>query len=167
MEDYNVDKEELIEMLSIHFQNQYSFPPLGAKIWAVLIMDGNKEGLTFDYLVDRMKASKSTVSTNLNLLLENEKIYFETKEGDRKKYFKAAPFSERFVRILKNMEFEKLLIDKMIQYKGNNNNQCDKEKCDLENIKAYQNHLLEMEKLTYKIMSDLKEIEEKNKQIIK
>jgi DNA-binding transcriptional regulator GbsR (MarR family) len=166
MEDYNEDKEELIEMLSIHFQNQYSLSPLGAKIWAVLIMDGNKDGLTFEYLVERMKASKSTVSTNLNMLLELERIYFETKEGDRKKYFKAAPFSERFVRILKNIEFEKLLIEKMIQYKSNNNNQCNKAKCDLENIKAYQNHLIEMEKLTYKIMSDLKQIEEKNKKTI-
>lgn len=161
MERYT-QKEELIEMLTIHFQNQHNLPPLGAKIWAVLIMDKNKDGLTFEYLVERLGASKSTVSTNLNELLERNNIYFEYKEGDRKKYFKSSPFSERFVKFMNNIEFEKQLIDKMIVYKSKNTGQCINEKCALENIKAFKNHLLEMEKLTQKLLADLKSIEEKN-----
>lgn len=156
------DREELIEMLTVHFQNLYNLPPLGAKIWAVLVMDKNKDGLTFDYLVERLGASKSTVSTNLNELLKKDNIYFEIKPGDRKKYFKSAPFSQRFTRILKNMAFEKQLVDKMIAYKSQNTEKCALEKCTLENLKAFKEHLSEMEKLTQKMVTDLKNIEEKN-----
>lgn len=155
-------KEELIEMLSVHFQNSHNLSPLGARIWAVLIMDKNQDGLTFEYLVERLGASKSTISTNLNELLKNENIYFETREGDRKKYFKAAPFSQRFTRILKNMAFEKQLVEKMIDYKSKNTQKCAREQCAMENLKAFKNHLCEMERLTLKIIADLKNIEEKN-----
>lgn len=155
-------KEELIEMLSVHFQNSHNLSPLGAKILAVLIMDKNKDGLTFEYLVERLGASKSTISTNLNELLNREIIYFETREGDRKKYFKAAPFSQRFTRILKNMAFEKQLVEKMIDYKSKNVTQCAMEQCAIENLKAFKTHLIEMERLTQKIVADLQTIEEKN-----
>ncbi len=160
----DLEKEELIEMMGIHLQNQHAIPPLAGKIWASIIIDGKDKGLTFDYLVEKHQASKSSISTNLNLLLKLENIYFVTKEGDRKKYFRAFPFSERFVRLLKNMEFEKKLIKKLIQYKskeasltGNN--------CSLHNIQAYKDHLIEMETLTEKILIDLKKIEEKNLKI--
>jgi len=156
------EKEELIEMLSIHFQNSHNLSPLGAKIWAVLIMDRNEDGLTFEYLVERLGASKSTISTNLNELLQKEIIYFETREGDRKKYFKAAPFSQRFTRILKNMAFEKQLVEKMIDYKSKNASQCAMEQCAMENLKAFKTHLIEMERLTQKIIADLQIIEKKN-----
>mgnify|MGYP001186292814 CR=1 FL=1 len=156
------EKEELIEMLSIHFQNSHNLSPLGAKIWAVLIMDRNEDGLTFEYLVERLGASKSTISTNLNELLQKEIIYFETREGDRKKYFKAAPFSQRFTRILKNMAFEKQLVEKMIDYKSKNTSQCAMEQCAMENLKAFKTHLIEMERLTQKIIADLQIIEKKN-----
>src|SRR5690606_8794852 len=149
------EKEELTEMLSIHFQNSHNLSPLGAKIWAVLIMDRNEDGLTFEYLVERLGASKSTISTNLNELLQKEIIYFETREGDRKKYFKAAPFSQRFTRILKNMAFEKQLVEKMIDYKSKNASQCAMEQCAMENLKPFKTHLIEMERLTQKIIADL------------
>ena len=157
----DLEKEELIEMMAIHLQNQHTIPPLAGRIWASIIIDGKDQGLTFDYLEEKHQASKSSISTNLNLLLKLENIYFVTKEGDRKKYFRAFPFSERFVRLLKNMAFEKKLLDKLIQHKskeailsGNN--------CSLYNIKAYKDHLDEMETLTQKILEDLKRIENEN-----
>jgi len=156
------EKEQLIEMLTIHFQNSHHLSPLGAKMWAVLIMDKNEDGLTFEYLVERLNASKSTTSTNLSELLKKEIIFFETREGDRKKYFKAAPFSQRFTRILKNMAFEKQLVEKMIDYKNKNATQCAMEQCAIENLKAFKTHLIEMQKLTQKIVADLQTIEEKN-----
>lgn len=162
MTEHTNEKEELIEMLSVHFQNLHHLSPVGAKIWAVLIMDKNKDGLTFDYLVERLGVSKSTVSTNLNELLKKNNIYFETLPGDRKKYFKSSPFSQRFTRILKNMVFEKQLIKKMITYKEKSSEKCVREQYAMENLKAYKKHLSEMERLTQKIITDLKDIEEKN-----
>ncbi len=157
----DIEKEELIEMMAIHLLNQHSISPLCAKIWATLILEGKSTGLTFDYLVEKLQASKSSISTHLNFLLKTEKIYFSTIEGDRKKYFRAFPFSERFERLLKNMEFEKKLIEKIISYKCKEE-VSDENKCALDNIRAYKNHLNDMEKLTIKIINDLKQIEFKN-----
>jgi len=73
---------------------------LAARIIGTLIIDGCKTGLTFDELVEKMQASKSSISTNLNLLQKMDKIFYFTKVGDRKKYFKAAPLSERINNFL-------------------------------------------------------------------
>jgi DNA-binding transcriptional regulator GbsR (MarR family) len=153
--------EELIEMTGIHLQNQHNVSPLAGRIWASIIIEGKDKGLTFDYLVEKHHASKSSISTNLNLLLSSENIYFTTIQGDRKKYFRAFPFSVRFERLIKNMEFEKKLLDKIIQYKNKEPNTSENE-CSLQNIKAYKNHLDEMEILTQKLMDDLKKIEKEN-----
>ncbi len=157
----DLEKEELIEMMGVHLQNQHSISPLTGKIWATLIIEGKSEGLTFDYLVEKLQASKSSISASLNCLLKTDKIYYSHIEGDRKKYFRAYPFSKRFVRLLQNMEFEKKLIEKIIAYKCKTEIS-DKSNCALENIKAYKEHLYEMEKITKRLLADLKKIEEEN-----
>ena len=81
--------------------------------------------------------------------------------GDRKKYFKAAPFSERLSSYLKMLEFEKEIIDMMLSYREKTAS-CPAEKCSLENTKAYKLHVLEVEELLQKTINKFKEIE-KNK----
>lgn len=157
----DTEKEELIGMLGIHLQNQHSISPLSSRIWATLIMEGKEKGLTFEYLVDKLQASKSSISTSLNLLLKTDKIYYSTLSGDRKKYFRPYPFSERFERLIKNLEFEKKLLDKIISYKSKEEYSIDNN-CGLENIKAYKEHLHEMEKITQNLLTDLQNIEQKN-----
>lgn len=148
-------------MMRVHLQNQHAISPLTGKIWATLIIEGKDEGLTFDYLVEKFQASKSSISASLNLLLKTDKIYYSHIEGDRKKYFRTFPFSKRFVRLLQNMEFEKKLLEKVIRYKSKTEHS-NKSNCALENIKAYKEHLYEMEKITRQLLTDLKKIEEKN-----
>jgi DNA-binding transcriptional regulator GbsR (MarR family) len=157
----DLEKQELIEMMGIHLQNQHSISPLTGRIWATIIMEGKEKGLTFDYLVEKNQASKSSVSSSLNILTSTNKIYFETVPGDRKKYFIAYPFSERFVRMLQNMQFEKSLLDKIIVYKEKEEKTAENN-CSLQNIKAYKEHLLEIEQLTQKLLKKLKETEQKN-----
>lgn len=157
----DLEKEELIEMMGVHLQNQHTISPLTGRIWATLIIEGKSQGVTFEYLVEKLQASKSSISASLNLLLKTDKIYYSHIEGDRKKYFKTYPFSERFVRLLKNMEFEEKLIEKIITYKCKTE-VSDKSNCALENIKAYKEHLYEMEKITRRLLADLKKIEEEN-----
>lgn len=157
----DLERKELTEMMGIHLQNQHTISPLTGRIWATLIMEGKGEGLTFDYLVEKLQASKSSISASLNLLVKTDKIYYVNIEGDRKKYFRTYPFSERFARLLKNMEFEKKLLEKVIKYKSKI--ACsNKGNCALENIKAYKEHLYEMEKITKRLLADLKKIEEEN-----
>ncbi|MBQ1885046.1 MAG: MarR family transcriptional regulator, partial [Bacteroidales bacterium] len=43
---------------------------------------------TFEEIVDRLKISKSSVSTTLNHLMESDKIEYITYPGDRKRYFR-------------------------------------------------------------------------------
>lgn len=157
----DVEREELIEMMGIHLQNQHSISPLTGRIWGTLIMEGKDKGLTFDYLVEKFQASKSSISSSLNLLVKKNKIYYNTIEGDRKKYFRAYPFSERFARFLKNMEFEKALLDKIILYKSKEEKTIENT-CSLQNIKAYKEHLNEIERLTKRMLEKLKRTEEKN-----
>ena len=64
------EKQELIEMFGVHFEQLYNISPLASRILGTLIIDGCKSGLTFEELVDKMQASKSSISTNINLLLK-------------------------------------------------------------------------------------------------
>lgn len=162
MSDIKKEKEELIEMFGIHFETLYHFPPLASRILGVLIVDSCNKGMTFEDLVERMLASKSSVSTSLNLLLKIGKITYYTLPGDRKKYFKPSPFSERLDNYLKMIDFEKKIIDKMVSYREKTISS-SQERMNLENVKEYKNHVLEVEGLLLKTIERFKEIENKNK----
>ena len=157
----NREKDELIELLGIHFEKRYLIPPLAARIMAVLVVEGCKTGLTFEYLIEKMQASKSSISTNLNLLLKAEHIHYYTQPGDRKKYFKAAPLSQRLNNYLLLLENEKKLIEKVISYRKKNN-PCELEKINLHNSIAYQEHILQIEKVLTNTIEKFKSIENKN-----
>jgi DNA-binding transcriptional regulator GbsR (MarR family) len=130
------EREELIEMFGIHFELLYNIPPLGSRILGLLIIDGCKTGLTFEEIVEKLGASKSSISTNLNLLLKMDKINYYTLSGNRKKYFKPSPFSETV--------------------------SCAEEQCNMENVKAYKAHVCEVEELLIKTIDKFKEIERNN-----
>lgn len=166
MADINKEKEEMVEMFGVHFERVYNIPPLGARILGMLIIDGCKAGITFEDLVERMSASKSSVSTNLNLLLKLGKIEYYTIAGDRKKYFRPAPFSERLMSYIKIIEFEKEIIERMLSYRERTAS-CPAEKCNLENTKAYKEHVLEVEKLLLKTIDRFKEIEKQRNDHLK
>lgn len=150
-------------MFGNHFESIYNIPPLGARILGTLIIDC-KEAITFEGLVERMKASKSSVSTNVNLLLKMGKIRYYTMPGDRKKYFKAAPFSERLEGFMKIVEYEKKIIEKLFDYREKTAS-CDRERLSLLHTTAYQEHVHEIEKILEKTIEKFRKIEEKLKPI--
>lgn len=160
----NIEKQEMIEMFGIHFEHQYNIAPLAARILGVLIIDGCKSGLTFEDLVIKMQASKSSISTNLNLLQKMDLINYFTVSGDRKKYFKAAPLSERLKKYLTLVDSEKELIERVINYREKNNC-CPQEKINLQNSYAYKEHILKVEELLNHSIKKFKEIETQNQQI--
>lgn len=161
MNSIQKEREELIELFGVYFQSLYNIPPLASRILGMLIIDGSKSGLTFENLVEKLSASKSSISTNLNLLLKMEKIIYYTIIGDRKKYFKAAPLSERMSNYLKTIKTEEIIIEKMMLYREKTVS-CPAEKSNLKNIKAYKSHLQELEKLIVNTISEMKEIESTN-----
>lgn len=163
MTNIQKEKAELVEMFGVFFESTHHLPPLASRILGNLIIDGCKTGLTFEDLVERMSASKSTVSTSLNLLLKMEKVTYYTLTGDRKKYYKPSPFSNRLQNYLKMIELEKTIIEKMMSYREKTVS-CPEERCNLENMQEYRKHVLNVESIIENTIKRFKEIEKKNNQ---
>lgn len=85
-EELQSQKAKLTEQLGVIMERKYDLAPVAARILSTLILNDRK-GLTFSELVRDLKASKSTVSTNLEYLQKNRRIEYFTKPGDRKRYF--------------------------------------------------------------------------------
>lgn len=81
------EKINLVEDLGLFFQTRHKLPPLAARIYSILVLT-SYDGYTFEELMEITKNSKSSVSTNLNLLVSLKFVEFYTKTGDRKRYFR-------------------------------------------------------------------------------
>ncbi|AWM13504.1 hypothetical protein NHF50_06125 [Flavobacterium sp. NRK F10] len=110
------EKEELIEMFGVHFEKFHMLPPLAARILATLILNSREKDLSFEDLVCITGASKSSVSTNINLLLKLEKIIYYTICGDRKKFFKPASLADRIKNHLVFIKSEQNIIKRISSY---------------------------------------------------
>ncbi|MRI01345.1 transcriptional regulator [Kriegella sp. EG-1] len=112
-------KDKLIEDLGIHFETEYDLPPLAARIFASLVLT-EEDGLTFEDCIHKRGASKSSISTSLNLLLQREFVKYYTKSGDRRRYFILADkntfFIKKLNRSLKHLEREGNILQKISEY---------------------------------------------------
>lgn len=81
-----LQKQNLVERLGVLIESNEQLAPVAARILSYIILTG-KVGTTFEDLVIKLCASKSTISTHLNHLQDLKKIVYFTKVGDRKKYF--------------------------------------------------------------------------------
>ncbi len=118
------EKGKLIEEIGVRFEQVHQLAPLAARIYAIMILSP-KDGHTFDEILLITKASKSSVSTHLNHLLQLKKVEYFTKTGDRKRYFRASTYylkntlEEYHVNITEEIK----LIDKIINFNKTNNTQ--------------------------------------------
>ncbi|MBD3905171.1 transcriptional regulator [Chryseobacterium sp. Ch-15] len=96
-----------------------NLPPLASKIYSYLIFDFEKVGITFDEFVEVFSASKSSVSTSINLLLNSELIVDVNKMDERKRYFFANDDYKkiRFERIVQKMQDELKLMDDLKNFR--------------------------------------------------
>jgi DNA-binding transcriptional regulator GbsR (MarR family) len=157
--DITKEREELIEMFGVHFETVHHLPPLGSRIFAILILDTCSRKTTFEDLVELTGASKSSVSTNLSLLVKMGKITYYTLPGDRKKYYKPSPFSERLDNYMKMIAFEKQIIDRVVQYRQVHMG-CPEEELELQRTRTYQEHVLQMEEIILSTINKFKTLEE-------
>jgi DNA-binding transcriptional regulator GbsR (MarR family) len=79
--------EKLSIELSSHFEEEHNMPPLASKIYSILILS-QSECLTFDEILTITKASKSSVSNQINFLIDEGRVEFIFKDKKRKRYFK-------------------------------------------------------------------------------
>jgi len=85
------EKKQLIEEVGIRLEDHANLSPLAARVYATLILSSNN-GLSFNEIISSTKASKSSISTSLNILLQLSFIEYYTKSGDRKRYFRTNQF---------------------------------------------------------------------------
>lgn len=111
-------KVALIENFGQYIETEDKLPPLAARILAHLIIDNHK-GITFEEMVELLKASKSSVFTNLNILLHKGRISYYTLPGDRKKYYTVSPedMIDRMNERIKACENKLVLCKQIIDYK--------------------------------------------------
>lgn len=122
MEYCSTEKKNLIEEIGLHFERIHQLSPLAARIYAIMILC-SQDGHTFDEIVSITEASKSTVSTQLNLLTQLKKVDYFTKSGDRKRYFKASQtyMTNTLKDYLENVKRDIDLIEKITTYNSTHN----------------------------------------------
>lgn len=101
--------DELIYHKLVNFSaTHYHLTPLAAKIYAYLTFDFEMNGITFEELVDDLKASKSSVSNSIDLLLKGNHIAVLNKIDERKRFFILNPdyVKIRFSRMIERLENE-------------------------------------------------------------
>lgn len=111
------EKKKLIEEIGVMLEKTHDLTPLAARINVMMILSPN-EGHTFDEIVNIIGASKSSVSTQLNLLLQTNRAEYFTKPGDRKRYFRASKqyLTMRLKDHLNKINEELELVDKLTNY---------------------------------------------------
>ncbi|TRZ45866.1 GbsR/MarR family transcriptional regulator [Robertkochia solimangrovi] len=111
-------RKDLVEQLGVFIEMKDDLPPMAGRILAHLIME-SEHGVTFDELVETLQASKSTISTNLNLLVKLNRIDYYTKSGERKRYYRITPFHfrERIEMLLENWQKEREIHIKLMEFK--------------------------------------------------
>ncbi|EJL68250.1 hypothetical protein [Chryseobacterium populi] len=116
----SIEVDEKIFQDAVRFYGTvFNIPPLASKIYAYLLFDYEKVGITFDEFVEVLSASKSSVSTSISLLLNAQLIVDHSKMDERKRYFFINDEYKkiRFEKIVQKMQDELKLLDDLNTFK--------------------------------------------------
>ncbi|MDC8103804.1 MULTISPECIES: transcriptional regulator [Chryseobacterium] len=116
----SIEVDEKIFQDAVKFYGtNLNIPPLASKIYAYLIFDFEKVGITFDEFVEVLSASKSSVSTSISLLLNSQLIIDHNKIDERKRYFfiNDEHMKIRFEKILQKLQDELKLLDDLNNFR--------------------------------------------------
>ena len=161
-----MDKEKIAleEMMTELFRRLHHLSPMAARTLSVLAIEGSVEGLTFEGLIERLQASKSTLSTSINLLQDKELVYYETKENKRRKYFKSFPFDKRFGEFLDLVRYEKDFTIRFESYmKEQNQREYIFPQERINKMDVFLDFLTQIEELTQDFLEKLKQEETREK----
>lgn len=114
-----LEKKIIVERLGIRFEH-YGLPPMAGRIFGCLVL-ADPPYLTFDEIREYLDASKSTISTNLNFLMQGDcLIEYITLPGDRKRYFRinSAKWLQKIQDFPKDMEMSNELLTEIIQHRN-------------------------------------------------
>ncbi|MFV0606468.1 MAG: hypothetical protein ACK5NK_11570 [Niabella sp.] len=80
--------KELFKDLVRFYQSYMNMTLLESKVYACLLLDYEREGLSFEELLNLFMCSKSSLSSILNSLIDAKKIEFYYKTECRKRFFR-------------------------------------------------------------------------------
>lgn len=102
------------------YSETFHLPPLAAKIYSYLIFDFERKGISFDDFVHIFSASKSSVSANLNLLLNAKLIKDFNMINERKRLFVINEdfVNIRFSEIVDKMKQELVILKKLSDFRA-------------------------------------------------
>jgi len=83
------DLKEKVEEVGIFFEST-GLTPMEARVFSLLLLSDPPQ-LDFFAIQEFLSASKSTISNALKRLMNEGRIDYMTKPGDRKRYFKVSP----------------------------------------------------------------------------
>ena len=111
---------EIFQDLIDFYGTLFDLPPLSAKIYAYLVFDFEKRGLTFDDLLETFCASKSSISSSINFLLNINLVKTINKIEERKRYFIINNdfVKIRFEEIANRMKQEIKILDQLNKFKA-------------------------------------------------
>lgn len=133
------EKKKLVEDIGVYYEMNRQLPPLAGRIYGLLMLCP-KSGHSFDDIVELSSSSKSSVSTNINLLLSTGSIEYFTKPGERKRYFR---LSKNYLEVELNKYADEVsgelkLLDKIEGFnKTHNKEKYKKHKAFVELYKEY------------------------------
>jgi DNA-binding transcriptional regulator GbsR (MarR family) len=130
--------EQIFQKLVNFSTTNYLLTPLAAKIYAYLTFDFEMRGIAFEELVDDLKASKSSVSCSLDLLLKGKHIAVLNKIDERKRFFILNPdyVKIRFSRLIDRLEKEVDILEDLKSFKESKN-QDDESNLYIEKLDIY------------------------------
>jgi DNA-binding transcriptional regulator GbsR (MarR family) len=130
----NAFNEELTRELSFHFEDEHNMPPLASKIYSILILS---KYLSFTEILELTKASKSSVSNQINFLIDQGRVEFIYKDNKRKRYFKTKEdYLKKTLEIhQQKIQKETNILSKIIDHKKDRG-------FDGELVSIFKNHLL-------------------------
>ena len=132
-----LNKEIFREMVKFYGET-LNIPPLAAKIYAYLIFDFEKKGICFDEFVHVFEVSKSSVSANINLLLNAKLINDFNTITERKRFFRINEnyINIRFEEIISKMKKEISILDQLNEFRKSKNQE------EIQKFKIYRTLLI-------------------------
>lgn len=113
VKELHIDEDLFQDMVDFYIK-LHGFPPLAAKLYALLSFDYQRKGMEFNELVEFFQSSKGAVSSYLKILLSQKLVLAVNRLGERRRLFIVNPdyLGIRFSEVLDLLKHEKRLIQK-------------------------------------------------------
>ena len=110
---------EIFQEMVKFYGDTLNLPPLAAKIYSYLVFDFEKSGICFEEFVEVLCASKSSVSSNLNLLLNANLVIDFNKINERRRFFTINEnyLQIRFQLIVERLKREVAILEKLNEFR--------------------------------------------------